>query len=119
MFANNRYAVFVNLIVLSWCFHLIKLDLTNFNLKQNYERDKSWKARKATNYQTYLWILTKPYMAYLAFSLTPTKWGGSSYWTTDNGSKSCTFPVAYHPFVGGNDWPVTYLTQTGKNNIVN
>lgn len=37
----------------------------------------------------------------------------------NNGTKNIIFLVIYHHFVGGNDLPVTYLTQTGKHNIVN
>ena len=40
-------------------------------------------------------------MAFSAFTLIHTKWGGSSYQTTDNGTKSITFLVAYHAFVEG------------------
>lgn len=38
-------------------------------------------------------------MAFSAFTLIHTKWGGSSYRTPDNGTKSITFLVAYHAFV--------------------
>lgn len=48
-------------------------------------------------------------MVYLVFLLIFIKWGGSSYWIIDNGSKSCIFLVVYYFFVGGNDWLVIYL----------